>query len=163
MAAGTIVDVPDTFFQMPCANLRGLVLMATITGVTLEIAFRMARCATGVVRTGQFKETAMIEGCRFPRFLGVALRAGIACLCMDLRRRRLVTCRAAGADCRFQQIMSKGMLGRFDQFRPRMIAMASHAIRLRQRLMKGDFLRSCRDRHTLGCPNADLPKISRGS
>lgn len=49
MAAGAVVNVPDTFFQMLSTYLRRLTLMAAITGVTLETAFRMARCATGVV------------------------------------------------------------------------------------------------------------------
>lgn len=156
MAAGAIVDVPDTFFQMLGANLRGLMLMAAITGVTLEIAFRMARRATGIVRTGQSKETAMIENCRLPRFLVVALRASVARLCMDLRRRCFVTRSAAGADFRLQQIMGKHTLVSFDQLRAGMIAMASHAIGLGQCLMKGDFPGCCRDRHAVGCPNTDL-------
>lgn len=100
MAARTIVNVRDAFFQMLCPDLCGLVLMTTITGVTLEIAFRMARGATRVVRTGQSKETTVIEGCRLPRFLGMALRASVARLCVDLRCWRLVTRSATGADFR---------------------------------------------------------------
>lgn len=138
------------------ANLRGLMLVAAITGVTLEIAFRMARYATGIVWTGQSKESFMIESCRLPRFLVVALRTSVARLCMDLRRRCFVTRSAAGAHIRLQQIMGKRPLGGFYQLRPRMIAMASHAIGLGQRLVEGNISCCCRDRYTLGCPNADL-------
>lgn len=48
------------------------------------------------------------------------------------------------------------MLGGFDQSRPRVIAMASHAIGLGQCLMKGNFPGCCCDRHALGCPGPDL-------
>lgn len=136
MAASAIVDVPDAFFQMLCPDLRRLMLMAAITRVRAKLASCMTGRATGVVRTGQREKAGVIEGRRLPRFLGMTLRAGIACLRVNLRGRRAMACRAAGADVGLQQIMRESAPDGFDQSRAGMIGMASHAIGLSQCLME---------------------------
>ena len=150
MAACAMVDVCNALLAMFGDGPRRLVRVATVTSVALEIAAEVTGCAIGIVMPVENEKAAMIK-CR-----GLPVRrlmtgcAGCRFSAMQLVARCLVTGLAAAADIRFQYGVIKG--GRLEtrQSRTRVVTVASHAIRLAERLMEGWSPLPLADRDSFG-------------
>lgn len=75
MATRAILDVADAFLGMFGGDLRGLMLVAAIAGITLELIADMASRARHIVVLVEHKITVMRKGSRRPSARGVALYA----------------------------------------------------------------------------------------
>lgn len=155
MAANAIVDVANTFLAVLGDYPVLLMLMASVAGVLLVIAGQVAGRAGGIVIAIEQKIATVVECCRFPvRWLVACRTCRLAAMQVILRSR--VTRLATAARIRFEQGMVEFHRTGLRQFRPRVIAVAGHAVGLGERLMKCRVPLRLGNCHSLGSAQANI-------
>ena len=75
VALNTIVKLADAFFDMLAPDVGQCVFVTAITGVAAVVVANMASRADSVMVTVKRKVLVMVEACRRPLLLRVALKA----------------------------------------------------------------------------------------
>ncbi len=163
MAANAIVDVANTFLAVLGDYPGLLMLVASVAGVLLVIAAQVAGHAGGVVMAVELEIAIVIECRRFPVRWLVACRTCQLRTAVQIIARSRVTRLAVRARISLQQGMVEFNCAGLGQSRPRVIAVAGHAIGLGERLMECRAPLRLGNRHALGSAQADISDRMTGS
>lgn len=132
MAAGAVIYVADAFLGMFGDDLHGLVCVATIAGVCLELVALVACHACHIVPRIELEIAIMREIGRLPRPGRMALRAPAGDRGVQTVLRLVVAGGALARNFRLQQSVIEILVFGQGQQDGGMIGMAGHAIRLAQ-------------------------------
>jgi len=153
MAADAVADAGDSFLAV-FSNGPGLqMLMASIAGVLLVITTQMACRPDGIVIAVEQEIAAVVECRRLPVRRLVTGRADKRLATMQIiTRSRMAVNARVGLEQSVVELHRAGS----GQSRPRVIAMASHAVGFGERLKEGEATIRLRDDYPSGGAQADI-------